>query len=266
MRSLGALFGRRGSYTLSPLHPPDALLQRDQDFASKGLHPKEATAIQRCANELRWCIYVRAGNPARLLHVTDTGEPLREPVRPKPAGLYQKTDKKDGRVFVDGRLFRDAAGNAFCGDIDLHGVYRKNEFGEFEEIDPELFVPAMNTALETTGLHVPWRLAPRTPMICGPYDVFPHSPIQHGAHDGWSERNNASYAGGVNMGPQPGVIRFAPDEMPRYFVSTQRYHDDLAVHGKAVAYTSEAWTMGRNRRAQEHYKRRHSSPSLRDPA
>jgi insecticidal toxin complex protein TccC len=154
---------------------------------------------------------------------------------------------------------RDSAGNFFYGDIDIHGVYRRTGPRHGERIHAETFVPQFNTDLTATGLHASSLLEYGTPMWQKDFGVLPHSPIQHGAHDEWSERNNANYAGGVNMGPLPGVIHFRRGAAPRYVATVAQYKDILASLGQAQTYTAAAWSNGRNRLAAVRYTRRDSA-------
>lgn len=77
-----------------------------------------------------------------------------------------------------------------------------------------------------------------------------HSVIQHGAHDDWSERNNENYAGGINMGPQPGVINISgASKRARLFATTDEYRTYLqenAAVGDTV-YSANSWRAGNKR-------------------
>jgi insecticidal toxin complex protein TccC len=154
---------------------------------------------------------------------------------------------------------RDGAGNFFYGDIDIHGVYRRTGPDRSERIDARTFVPQFNGDLTATGLHASSLLEYGTPMWQKDFGVLPYSPIQHGAHDEWSERNDPNYAGGVNMGPLPGVIHFRRGATPRYVATVAQYKDILASLGQAQTYSSDAWTNGRNRLAAVRYTRRDSA-------
>lgn len=299
LRMLG--IGRRGRYALPSPYPLESVLAAPDQFRALGLHPDEADAFQRLANWHRYDIFVRSS------HVSRVGNVGRPGLRPKPAGVYQKTNKasfaaglvvyRDDeeskwnrdlerinrpdprhaplalRVLAREGLhvwplgsgthgLRDGAGNFFYGDIDIHGVYRHTGRHNSERIDARTFVPQFNSSLAATGLHASHLLESDTPMLKKEFGVLPHSPVQHGAHDEWSERNDASYAGGVNMGPLPGVIHFRPGVTARYVATVAHYRDILASLGQSHLYTAAAWSNGRNRLAAARYSRSSSAPQL----
>jgi insecticidal toxin complex protein TccC len=299
LRTFGV--GRRGRYALPSAYPLESVLAEPDQFRALGFHPDEADAFQRLANWHRYDIFVRSS------HVSRVGNVGRPGLRPKPAGVYQKTNKasfaaglvvyRDGeeskwtrdlerinhpdpahaplalRVLASEGLhvwplgsgtqgLRDGAGNFFYGDIDIHGVYRRTGAHQSERIDARTFVPQFNMSLMATGLHASDLLECGTPMEKKEFGVLPHSPVQHGAHDEWSERNDASYAGGVNMGPLPGVVHFRPGVTARYVATVPHYKDILASLGQAHLYTSAAWSNGRNRLAAARYSRSSSAPQL----
>ncbi|CCV28351.1 putative insecticidal toxin complex protein [Yersinia enterocolitica (type O:9) str. YE212/02] len=61
---------------------------RDSDVTNLGLHNIEYNALRSLAKEKGWDINVRTGNQARVQYVGLKG------YRPKPAGVYQKTNKE----------------------------------------------------------------------------------------------------------------------------------------------------------------------------
>jgi insecticidal toxin complex protein TccC len=248
-----------------------------------GLHFKEFKAIHRVAVEKTWHVNVRTGNSARVDYVGKMG------FRPKPAGVYQKTfkgDKNEGLVLYTGdqaekakqdvhtinnpsadapealqvlskegfRLdvineeqaaLADGFGNQVYGDIDIHSVLDEN--GGF--VAPEVWVPALNTALESTGLHKAENLRGwGNYSLTKPYGVKAHSPIQHGAHDEWHERNDETYAGGINMGPQPGVMNIRGMAIAGDFelFTTEQYRKYMRnfARDKDSVYTDAAWRKG----------------------
>lgn len=300
LRPFASVLGRRGSYTLPRPYPDDVLLSQDSQFESLGLHSREAAAFQTLADRHHFEIFVRTGHVSRTANVGRPG------LRPKPAGVYQKTNKgafasglvvypksqaakaqadlhainhpdpehatHSARVLATEELslcplgpdmqgLCDGKGNLFYGDIDIHGVYARDETGAFVPVDGATFVPLFNADLTATGLHAASLLEPGTKMEPKDFGVLPHSPIQHGAHDEWSERNNASYAGGVNLGPLPGVIRFRPRMPVQHVATVAHYRDILASFEQKRVYTGEAWSHGINRLAPVRYTRRNSSQS-----
>jgi hypothetical protein len=305
LRSFAAVVGRRGSYKVPSPYPINTVLSENSQFESLGLHPSEARAFQKLAERHRYEIFVRIGHFTRVPNVGRPG------LRPKPAGVYQKTNKA---AFVPGLVvykdselakarqdlamignpdperasralqalategldlcplgqhtqgLRDGAGNFFYGDIDIHGVYRRVAPGRVERVDANTFVRLFNADLTATGLHAPNLLEYGTPMVEKDFGVLPHSPVQHGAHDEWTERNDASYAGGINMGPLPGVIHFRPGAKPHYISTVPHYRDILSSLGQEHAYTSAAWSNGRNRLAAVRYVRCRSTPPADEPA
>ena len=296
LRALVGLRGRRGTYEVLGPYPADGVLSKDSQFQSLGLHPHEKRTFQRLADRYRYDIFVRTGHTSRVANIGRPG------LRPKPAGIYQKTSKNKFRGLVlyeqndteqaqrdlaaircadhagapyglrvlanegltvralgQGVLgVRDGAGNFFYGDIDIHGVYRRTAAHRAERVDAETFVPHFNADLVATGLHEARLLEQGTPMTPKEFGVLPHSPIQHGAHDEWHERNDASYAGGVNMGPLPGVIHFRPGRQAYHVCTVAQYRDILASFGQERTYTEAAWANGRNRLATARYVRLHS--------
>lgn len=294
LRSFSSLIGRRRSYKMASPYPVDVSLSEDGDFRALGLDPLEASAFQSLADELGFHIFVRTGNASRVANVGLPG------LRPKMAGVYQKTNKSafaaglvvytdeqreqarndlaairhphsthaalSARVLAREDLhlrelrpgthgLRDGAGNFIYGDIDIHGVYRPRERGVAQRVEASTFVPLFNAKLGETGLHSPSLLEHGTPLVPKDFGVLPFHAIQHGAHDEWSERNDESYAGGVNMGPLPGVIRFSLGSKPYHISTVPRYRDVLASLGLDSTYTAAAWANGRNRLAKERYTR-----------
>lgn len=304
LRSFARMFWQRGRYTVASPYPQNGTLSEDGQFQSLGLHPREAVVFQSLADRHRYEIFVRTGHVSRAANVGRPG------LRPKPAGVYQKTSKENRFpglvVYRDNELvkakrdllaidhpdprhasrslrvlateglrlrpltdalhgLRDAAGNFLYGDIDIHGVYRRVADDQAERIGAGTFVPLFNADLTATGLHAASLLEYRTPMHEKEFGVLPHPPVQHGAHDEWSERNDAAYAGGVNMGPLPGVIHFRPGVKPHHVATVTHYRDILASLGQKGVYTSAAWTNGRNRLAAVRYLRRDSAPPPESP-
>lgn len=304
LRSFAGVVGRRGSYKVRSPYPVGTVLSENNQFESLGLHPREARAFQKLAERHRYEIFVRTGHFTRVPNVGRPG------LRPKPAGVYQKTNKE---AFVPGLVaykdselakahrdlavignpdparasralqilaieglhlhplgqethaLRDGAGNFFYGDIDIHGVYHRVAPNRVERVDANTFVRLFNADLTATGLHAPHLLEYGTPMVEKDFGVLPHSPVQHGAHDEWTERNDASYAGGLNMGPLPSVIHFRPGAKPHYISTVPHYRDILQSLGQEDAYTSAAWSNGRNRLAGVRYVRRSSAPPAEEP-
>ena len=146
-------------------------------------------------------------------------------------------------------VVRDGTGNTIYGDIDIHGVYSRREGRSAGRIGGRTFVPLFNAELMKTGLHAPSLLKNGTPMVTKRYGVLPHHPIQHGAHDAWAKRNDTSYAGGVNMGPLPGVIHFQPNAKPRHIPTVAGYKRILQSLGHGRNYTEAAWSNGQKRDA-----------------
>ncbi|RDU95312.1 hypothetical protein DWV00_29130 [Trinickia dinghuensis] len=269
------------------------------------MDPLEAVAFQSLADQNGFDIFVRTGNASRVANVGRFG------MRPKPAGVYQKTNKAasfPGVVLYHGEdvekgkkdvrnirrphsthskralrglralarerlrldklapgIFgvRDSAGNLIYGDIDIHGVYRRADGQRrADRVGGLTFVPLFNAKLMETGLYGPSLLAHRnvapkgpgarkparkTPMVTKRYGVLPHHPIQHGAHDAWAKRNDTAYAGGVNMGPLPGVIHFQPNAKPRHIPTVAGYKRVLESLGHGRNYTEAAWLNGHKR-------------------
>jgi insecticidal toxin complex protein TccC len=271
----------------------DLSLSKDSDFTSLGLHPIEASAFRSLADEHGWDVFVRTGNASRVANVGRPG------LRPKMAGVYQKTNKDafaaglvvyteeqrakarndldairhpdpahsalSARVLASEKLnlrqlgpgtygVRDGAGNFIYGDIDIHGVYRRSKgSSRAQRVGARTFVPLFNDKLSGTGLHSPSLLEFGTPLMAKEFGVLPFHAIQHGAHDEWRERNDESYAGGVNMGPLPGVIHFRPGAKPYHIATVPQYREVLASLGLDSTYTAAAWSNGRNRLAKERY-------------
>jgi hypothetical protein len=299
LRTLFGRLGRRGSYDVRSPYPIDAVLSKDSQFQSLGLHPRERRAFQKLADRHRYDIFVRTGHISRVANIGRPG------LRPKPAGIYQKTSKNTfpglvtyeqneaskaqrdlkairradradaprglrvlaneglrARPLGQGALgVYDGAGNFFYGDIDIHGVYRRVAADCAERVDADTFVSLFNADLVATGLHKASLLEYGTPLTPKEFGVLPYSPIQHGAHDEWQERNDASYASGVNMGPLPGVIHFRPRQQAYHVSTVAQYRDILASFGLERTYTEAAWANGRNRLAAARYTRLHSKRS-----
>jgi len=251
-----------------------------------GLHFSEYKALHALASEKDWHINVRTGDESRLDWVGKKG------VRPKPAGIYQKTNKagsfkglvlyginemqkmendihaintpgesasasiralaKEGYhahiLTPDQIALTDRFDNALYADIDIHSVLQGNGV----PVAPELWVASVNSALERTGLHKPGNLLGwGRHSVVKEYGVYAHSPVQHGAHDEWSERNNETYAGGINMGPLPGVlnIRRSSSISDYELFNTQQYRKYLckfSATGDSV-YTENSWRAGGQR-------------------
>ncbi|KWN70213.1 hypothetical protein WM23_00010 [Burkholderia ubonensis] len=296
---LRQLLGKRGSFDVSSPYPRRESLTRDADFEQLGLRREEADAFQELATAHQLDIFVRTGNAMRTANV---GRPS---LRPKPAGVYQKTSKEGyapGLVLYHARELdkarrdiaainhpdphhasrsmsvmsteglhlrdigggyhgiRDRAGNFIYGDIDIHGVYARDARGQTRKVSADAFVPLFNQRLTATGLHSVDRLEYGTEMAEKEFGVMPFSPIQHGAHDEWVERNNAEYAGGVNMGPLPGVIHFSPAASPYHIETVPQYRDTLRGLGQEDVYSGAAWSNGRNRLATARYTRQSNLP------
>ncbi len=296
LRTLVGLLRRCGSYEVRSPYPNHGVLTKDSQFESLGLHPHEKHTFQKLADRYRYDIFVRTGHISRVANIGRPG------LRPKPAGVYQKTSKNkfpglvlyeqkeadkaqrdladisradragtpyglrvlanEGlrlRALGQGVLgVRDGAGNFFYGDIDIHGVYRRIAPNRAERVDAATFVPLFNADLVATGLHEASLLEHGTPITPKDFGVLPHSPIQHGAHDEWRERNDASYSGGVNMGPLPGAIHFRPGQQAYHVPTVAQYRDILASFGQERTYTEAAWANGRNRLAAARYVLLHS--------
>lgn len=285
-----SLLVRRRSYRVASPYPAEAFLSKDKHFRRWGLHPREANVFQSIAEDYLFDIFVRTGNASRVQNVGRPG------LRPKPAGIYQKTSKeafaglviysdrekgsrdldavrhpdpvhstRSARVLAEEQMHlrelapgafgvRDRACNFIYGDIDIHGVYQRVAKRHWaRRIAAEIFVPLFNDRLMRTGLHRPSLLEQGTLMKPKDFGVLPHHPIQHGAHDEWSQRNDESYAGGVNMGPLPGVIYFRPRMRAQYVSTVPQYRDILASLGCDDPYTGPAWSNGRNRLAKSRY-------------
>jgi hypothetical protein len=282
---------RIGGFTLPQPYAEHTALTAP-DFERLGLRSEEAAVFENLATEEQLHIFVRTGTSARTINVGRPG------LRPKPAGMYQKTSKgaeqpglvlygageqekgnKDltainnpGRhvpaslqVLAEEGLHtreigqdllgvRDEADNFFYGDIDIHSVSSVQADGTAKTVPASEFVPLFNERLIATGLHGPHLLESATVMREKEYGVLPYSPIQHGAHDEWTERNNGNYAGGVNMGPLPGVIHFSPDDAP-YHIETVAEYRDVSASLDLDPYVGEAWAMGRNRSGMERYRK-----------
>ena len=104
----------------------------------------------------------------------------------KDYDAYVKEVESGGDFFVgtkeEGYIIKDAAGNKFYSDYDLHGVYDAK-----------------------TGKDS-YSLAKKKELN----DNFGAKLIQHDPHDKWAGRNNPDIAG-INRGPQPPVTAYLPD-------------------------------------------------------
>lgn len=304
LRSFARVFRRSGGYGLSSPYPVNSVLTDAAQFEALGLHPREPETFQRLADRHRYDIFVRTSHASRVANVGRVGmRPKPEALyrktgrAPSVPGMIVYADseieqaKRDlaaihhpdqlhaslaMRVLATEGLrlrplgdgihgVRDGAGNFFYGDIDIHGVYQRTGPKRARQVDARTFVPLFNAELTGTGLYSASLLEYRTPMLEKDFGVLPYSPIQHGAHDEWARRNDPFYAGGVNMGPLPGVIHFRPGEKPRYVSTVAHYRDILASLGQESVYTAEAWAHGRNRLAAVRYVRRDSSSTPEEP-
>ena len=284
---------RTGSFTLPPLYKQAAPLRLPKDFEKLGLRAEEAAAFQALAVEYKWDIFVRTGTSARTSNVGESDRrPKPAGIIQKTSKdschpgwvLYKVGERKKSEkdiaeinhpdprrastslMVLAGEGFHleplnadvfavlDGAGNVVYGDIDIHGVYAVRPDGSAEKISADVFVRLFNEKLLATKLHGPGLLKNGTEMNEKEYGVMPYSPIQHGAHDDWTERNNPDYAGGVNMGPLPGVIHFSPDEAPYHIGTVPQYQECLNAMGRGGEYIPEAWANGRNRLAEEHFR------------
>lgn len=222
-----------------------------------GLAEDEHRAFQGHAHGTGIDIGVRKGNPSRIPHIGAPGS------RPKPEGLYSKTEKADpdtkglvtakpGGVIVkdDYRgmfdvasgetVVRDDAGNSIHGDIDLHGAYRGGRTVPAKEM-----VPALNKTLNARTRRPDVRTEGLQPKdLERPFGVTPSDKIQHGAHDEWHERNDMGYQGGLNAGPQPGVVVYGADRRARMLDTTADYRGYLKSIGREDVYSEEAWAKG----------------------
>ena len=216
-----------------------------------GLAHDELRVFKGAARATGAEIGVRTGNPSRLPHIGTYSVP-------KPAGLYTKTAKGDaphdihglvalkdneqppqGMPFVAGParqgyrvLTRGAGGPTVHGDIDLQRVTKGGK-----PVPESTFRPALNAALD----------AHSTREYRPPADPSAGDKIQHGAHDAWEQRNNQSYAGGVNAGPLPGVINFPPRGAPEVDYTTGAYRERLTREGLGGTYTEASWQKGAER-------------------
>lgn len=290
LRSLLGLLARRGSYRVASPYPAETFLFRDKDFRRLGLHPREASVFQSVADDYLFDIFVRTGNASRVQNVGRAGlRPKPAGIYQKTskdafAGLVVYSDREKGsgdldavrhpdplhstrwaRVLAEEGMHlrelapgafgvRDRACNFIYGDIDIHGVYQRNAERHWaKRITAHTFVPLFNDRLLRTGLYSRSLLEHGTLMKPKDFGVLPHHPIQHGAHDEWPQRNDPSYAGGVNMGPLPGVISFGPGKRAQYISTVPQYRDILASLGCDDPYTGPAWSNGRNRLAKSRY-------------
>lgn len=239
--------------------PPHAALAPQQ----VGLSRREATALKSQAVRTGTDIYVRDGNPSRLPHLNAPG------TRPKPAGLYNKTDKTTGHpglVVTAGKalddhsglgfqanptgLVHDRHGNTVHGDIDLQRVDR----GGTKVPAPE-YLEALNTQLNRFSE----RPTPRGPQQrYSDLRVAPSDKVQHGAHDEWDERNNMAYAGGLNAGPIPGVTKFSASGRNEHYSTTTEYRQELRKKGAESTYTRKSWMKGAQRDTE--VRTAHSNP------
>lgn len=230
--------------------PPHAALPPSQ----VGLTRREATALKAQAVKTETDIYVRDGNPARLPHVGRKG------TRPKPAGLYNKTDKTGGfpGLVVTGSealdnhsglgfhpepsgLVRDSHGNTVHGDIDLQRVDR----GGRAVPAPE-YLEGINRQLRRFS-EMSRPQGPERPFTS--LRVRPSDKVQHAAHDEWEQRSSMTYAGGRNAGPLPGVTRFSASGRDVHFSTTAEYHAELRTKAAGSTYTDRAWERGEERDA-----------------
>jgi insecticidal toxin complex protein TccC len=286
LRPFKGIFGARGSFSPPSAHPPDIELGQDGDFEARGVHPRDAHALQGATDQTGWDIYLRGAHPSRLIHLSEVRSAY-GPARPKPPGVYQKTTKdgafaglvvygpdEDDRFEADkrrlqdlfglrlhlddNRILRDEWGNAFYSDLDLHVVFKKDGEDESSVVPMEVWLPVLSAAVQAIGLYGQHQLAPGTPIERNAYGVFPYSPFQHGGHAEWTERN--SEKSGANRGPIPGEVRFSPGKTAVYFDTTPRTREDFKEHNQEHVYTGASWDAGRNRKATERYTRRHSSP------
>lgn len=304
LRSFARAFRRSGGYTLRSPYPVNSVLTDAAQFEALGLHPREPGAFQRLADRHRYEIFVRTSHVSRVANVGRVGmRPKPEALYRKTgraasvpgmivyadseieqaerdlaaihhpdqlhASLAMRVLATEGlrlRPLGDGiHGVRDGAGNFFYGDIDIHGVYQRTGPNRARQVNAGTFVPLFNAELAATGLYSANLLEYRTPMLKKDFGVLPYLPIQHGAHDEWARRNDPFYAGGVNMGPLPGVIHFRPGEKPRHVSTVAHYRDILASLGQERVYSAEAWDHGRNRLAAVRYVRRNSSPMPEEP-
>ncbi|MDB5992039.1 MAG: repeat-associated core domain protein [Herbaspirillum sp.] len=290
LRRLAA--SRTGSFTLPQPYAPSAALRTPKDFERLGLRSEEAAVFQELAAEKNWDIFVRTGTSTRTINVGCIGvrpkpggmyrKTSKDAVHPglvsrKASEVEEGCEEVDTinhppqhapfslqvlaeegfhwrAIGADILGMRDQAGNFIYGDIDIHGVYARQPDGSFEKIPASIFVPLFNERLMATGLHGPELLESTTLMKEKEYGVLPYSPVQHGAHDEWTERNNEDYAEGINMGPLPGVIHFS-DDAPYYIATVPQYRDVLKSFNRDKEYVGPAWSNGCNRLADAHYRK-----------
>jgi len=218
-----------------------------------GLTTRETVALKSFAVRTGFDVYVRDNNPARLLHIRSKN------TRPKPVGLYTKTDKstefrglvraketplvdKSGLGFVsdkDTGLVRDRQGDTVHSDIDLHRV----DIHGKTVLAPE-YLPKLNSHLNTFS-ETSRPLAPDKPYT--ELRVHPRDKIQHPAHDEWEKRNDKKYSGGINFGPQPGVTRFSAKGRDVHFSTTKEYKEELRRKKSEHTYTQDAWDSSAHR-------------------
>lgn len=219
-----------------------------------GMTPKEATALRTFAVRKGVDVYVRDGGPTRLAHVGASG------TRPKPAGLYNKTDKTgghpglvvtgpgnalddhSGRAFDDpGSVVRDKHGNSVHGDIDLQRMDRGGQ-----KLPAIKYIQDLNAHLRTFS---------ETARPRGPEETYTalrvrsSDKVQHGAHDEWEERNSMTYNGGRNAGPLPGVTKFSgnPRQRDEHYSTTAEYRQELRKKGAESTYSATAYAKGAQR-------------------
>ncbi|MCB1735618.1 MAG: hypothetical protein H6981_02920 [Gammaproteobacteria bacterium] len=219
-----------------------------------GMTPKEATALRTFAVRKGADVYVRDGGPTRLPHVGKTG------TRPKPAGLYNKTDKTgdhpglvvtgpgnalddhSGLGFDDpASVVRDKHGNTVHGDIDLQRVDRGGQ-----KVPAPEYIEALNAHLRSFS---------ETARPHGPDETYTalrvhtDDKVQHGAHDEWAERNSMTYNGGRNAGPLPGVTKFSgnPKARGEHYSTTAEYRQELRSKGAESTYSRAAYARGAQR-------------------
>jgi insecticidal toxin complex protein TccC len=299
LRTLTAILGssRTGSFTLPQPYAPSTALRAPKDFERLGLRSEEAAVFQELAAEKHWDIFVRTGTSTRTINVGCIGvrpkpggmyrKTSKDAVHPglvsrKASEVEEGCEEVDTinhppqhapfslqvlaeegfhwrEIGADILGMRDQAGNFIYGDIDIHGVYARQPDGSFEKISASIFVPLFNERLMATGLHGPELLESTTLMKEKEYGVLPYWPVQHGAHDEWTERNNEDYAGGINMGPLPGVIHYsrgaARDAAPYHIATVPQYQDVLKSFNRDKEYVGPAWSNGRNRLADAHYRK-----------
>jgi len=101
----------------------------------------------------------------------------------------------------EGYVVRDAAGNAFYSDYDLHGVYHA---ADGSQADHESVRSDLNAE-------------------------FGNDAVQHGPHDNWPERGAAE--SGPNRGPQPPVTAYLPDGSSVHLETVDEMRSFYDAHG-----------------------------------